>query len=743
MTTPADETPDPPPTRREVVTETFHGTEVRDPYRWLEDDDEAVREWAEAQNEYVDVYLETPTRDALRLEFEELAEVTEYGPVEVANGRYFQKVRAPGDEHGRLFVRETPGSEGRSPDDGGTVLVDPNEWPTNDDEAEPTRSMSWFLPSHDGEHVAYGVVEGGDEQVDVHVASVPDGEEVAVREDCGRVSRAFVGFDPVSPGMVAWDADGEGLYYVATGTTGVGEGAGSGTETGAGTEGTDKELRHWRIDGSEETLLELDDEHGWSRVETDPEGGSLADTDPEGWPLVRTDPASGTLAVAFHDVSGTDWYVRVDGEFRPVVADSDAETFVAFHDGTVFLQTDHEAPRKRVLSCSLARFREGDLAFADCETVLAEREAVLQSFVVTPDHLVAHYLEGAHSRLAVYDHEGNHVRDLPLADCASASRLRNNADAEEVFYREESFHRPPALVRADPATGDRRELTRVDVVARVDVEVPENLVVHREFVESTGGVEVPVFVCHRADVERDGENPAVLHGYGGFRSSRPPSFDRFRVPFLADGGVYAQVCARGGHEYGEEWHEDGMLADKQHTFDDFVAAGEFLCSAGYTNPDRLAVDGRSNGGLSVGAVVIQRPDLWTAARCAVPLLDVLRFHRLGMGEAWTSEYGDPEDPKAFEYLREYSPYHNVESGVKYPPVLFTTAEGDTRVHPGHARKMAARMQAEADGGPFLLRTEIDAGHGVGKPTSGVVAEELDKWTFLYDRLGMGEADSTE
>ncbi|NEU56616.1 prolyl oligopeptidase family protein [Halorussus sp. MSC15.2] len=685
MPTPPDWTADPPPTRREPVTEEFHGTEVADPYRWLERDDEAVREWTAAQNEYADTLLAAPVRDRLRSEMRSLTAVSEYGTVEAANGRYFRTVRDPGDDHARLVVSE-------SPDGDWTRLVDPDE--TGD---APTRSMAWFLPAPDGEHVAYGVA-GGDERVDIRVASVPDGEDVAVLDDCGRVSRAFVGYDPASPGTVAWDADSEGLYYVATEPA-----SGGGTET---------ELRRWRFDGSEEVLFAPDD--------------------PDGWPLVRTDPASGTLAVAVHDASGTDWWVRADGEFRPVLTDSDAETFAVFGDGRVFVQTDHEAPRKRVVACSLSRFRAGDLSLADCETILPEREAVLQSVAATPDSLVAQYSEDACARLAVYDHEGGHRRDLPLPEFSSVSKLRTDSDAEAAFYLVEGFDRPPTLVRADLGTGDRREL------ASVEVATPDDLVVRRTFVESSGGVEVPVFVCHRASVECDGDNPAVLHGYGGFRSSRPPDFDRFRLPFLADGGVYARVCARGGHEYGEEWHEDGMGAAKRHTFDDFVAAGEYLCSAGYTSPDRLAVTGRSNGGLSVGAVVTRRPDLWAAARCSVPLLDLLRFHRLGMGAAWTPEYGDPDDPEAFDYLRAYSPYHDVEEGVEYPPVLFATGESDTRVHPGHARKMAARMQAEADGGPFLLRTTADAGHGGGETAETVATEQTDKWTFLYEALGVDE-----
>jgi len=680
----ADERPDPPETRREVVTETLHDTEIPDPYRWLEGDDEAVREWTERQNEYADSHLDTPTRERLRPRLADLAEVAEYGPIQVRGGRYFQTVEAPEDDHPRLFVRESPDSDG-------TLLVDPNAWPENDDPDAPTLSMSWVVPDYRGERVAYGVTEGGDEQYDVHVLSVPDGEEVAVREDCGRVN----------PGMFAWAPDGESLYYVATG--GADEGA-----------QMDKELRHWRVDGGEETLLEHDDQHVW--------------------PILTTDRETGLLAVGFSEmVGGVDWHVWVDGDLRPVLG-GDAETYVVFHDGTAFLQTDHEAPRKRVLACPVERFREGDLTFADCREVLSEREATLQSFAPTPGHLVAHYQRDAHSELAVFDRDGDRERDLPLPDYVSVSQLTRNPDAEELYYQVTGFDHPPEVVRTDPSTGESRRLQRVDV------DVPDDLVVDQHVVESTDGAEVPVFVCHREGLDRDGDNPAMLYGYGGFRQSLTPGFDRFRVPFLADGGVFAQVCARGGHEYGEAWHEAGMLGDKQHTFDDFVAVGEFLCESGYTTPDRLAVAGGSNGGLSVGAVLTQRPDLWGGALCAVPLLDMLRFHRFLLGESWTTEYGHPEDPDDFEYIRAYSPYHNVDADTAYPPVLFTTAVGDTRVHPSHARKMTARMQSEAAGGPFLLQTRDDTGHGVGKPTSMVVDEKADEWAFCYDHLDVAPGE---
>ncbi|OYR64204.1 prolyl oligopeptidase family serine peptidase, partial [Halorubrum ezzemoulense] len=634
--------PSPPETRREVVTETLHGIDVDDPYRWLEGDDAAVSEWADAQNDHVDAALDDALRDRLRPRFADLVEVADYGPISVREGRYFATVRDPGADHARLVVRDAPDGTDR-------VLVDPNAWAANRDGDRPPRSMAWYVPSHDGERVAVGVTDGGDENYDVRVLSVPD------PSDSGVESPEAEGYGPgveeiaslpergrVNAGSLAWTADDEGLVYVATG------GAADGAQM-------DKEIRRFRFaDGpdAESVLLEHDDQHVWPRVTVDPD--------------------SGLLAVAFSEmVGGTEWYVRVDGDLRPVLTDTDAETSVRFHDGTAFVSTDHGAPRRRLLACSVDRFREGDLSFEECREVLPGGEGILQSVVPTPDRLLVHRQRDAHSRLSVHDRDGTHLRDVSLPSYCSVTWVSGNRDAPEAFFGLTGFDRPPAVRKLDLADespgegdgvgegGDAPELASAEVDS-VDLPVPDDLVVEQRFVDSTDGAEVPVFVCYREEVNVEGPSPTVLYGYGGFRNSITPSFGRFRLPFLADGGAFAAVCARGGYEYGEPWHEAGMLEDKQHTFDDFVAAGEALCESGLTDADHLAVAGGSNGGLSVGAVVTQRPDLWAAAQCAVPLLDMLRFHRFLLGESWTTEYGHPEDPEAFEYLKEYSPYHNVD-----------------------------------------------------------------------------------
>jgi prolyl oligopeptidase len=696
----------PPDTPERPVTDDYHGDEVVDPYRWLEGDDEDVQDWIAAQNEYVDAVLDTDAREALRPRFEALAEAVEYETVTVRGGRYFQRIeRGPsetarggggdseersasgrasgqrpraeaaeaGDDHPVLTVREAVDADRR-------VLVNPNEW-------DGPRSMDWFVPSLDGALVAYGVAEGGDEQYDVVVLDVDAGEEVLTVRDAGRTG-------PVS---FAW-TDG-GFYYGWTGSMGDGR-------------QLDKAVRYRRLDGGETTVTDEFAEREWPRLHTGPDGETV---------LVGKSELSG----------GDEVFVLRDGDLRPVVGDDEATFTPHAARDAVYVETEYGAPRGRVLRCPLDRLADGPLDPDDLETVVPEGDGVLRSVTLAGEHLVAHHHVDAHSRLTVHDRrDPGKGRELSLPGFVAVDGLSGNPDAPECFYRVQGFDRPPSVARADLDAGSTRVLDEPDVPVDVDVTVKQH------WFESADGTEVPAFVAHRKGRNRDGDNPAVVYGYGGFRINLPPGFDRFRLPFFADGGVWVQVNARGGAEFGEAWHRAAMRERKQRTFDDFLAAAEGVVDAGYTRPERLACWGGSNGGLTVGAAVTQRPDLFRAAIAAVPLEDMLRFHEFLIGEAWTTEYGSPDDPDAYEYIRAYSPYHNVEARG-YPATLFTTGAGDSRVHPAHARKMAARMQAaQTADRPVLLRTRDDTGHGTGKPTSMLVAEKLDEWGFVYDQLGV-------
>jgi prolyl oligopeptidase len=342
--------------------------------------------------------------------------------------------------------------------------------------------------------------------------------------------------------------------------------------------------------------------------------------------------------------------------------------------------------------------------------------------------------------LSLHHADGTDQHEVALPDFAGIQRdgIQGSDESPELFVQLTGFNRPETIVHVETGTGaDPDDWTIVQEPAlpsRLDPQADLSLTVDKIWVNSTAEASVPVYVVHRDDIGPDGDAPTVLYGYGGFRIPMVPHFDPYRLPFLADGGVFALACLRGGIEFGEQWHEEGSREHKTHTFDDFEATAQALVDRGYTNTDRLAGWGGSNGGLTVGAALTRAPELFGALVCSVPLLDMLRFHRLLLGQAWTAEYGSPDDEEAFEWLRKYSPYHNVRS-KSYPATLFATAAGDTRVHPGHARKMTARVQTKTTGDdPICYRSVDDTGHGVGTPTSLEIEQALDKWTFVYETL---------
>jgi prolyl oligopeptidase len=359
-------------------------------------------------------------------------------------------------------------------------------------------------------------------------------------------------------------------------------------------------------------------------------------------------------------------------------------------------------------------------------------DAVLESATVAGHRLGLAYLERASSRLCLTDLEGRTVQEVPLPALGSLFGVAAEWDGQELFYGFSSYTVPPSVYRIDLSTGTSALWRRVE--ADID---PAQFEVRQVSYASRDGTAVSMFLVHRAGLPLNGDNPTYLTGYGGFNISMTPSFSRSLLLWLEHGGVVAIPNIRGGGEYGEGWHQAGILASKQNSFDDFIGAAEWLIAQGYTRPERLAAAGGSNGGLLVGAVLTQRPDLFRAVLVQVPLLDMLRYHRFLIARLWIPEYGSADDPVQFRWLRDYSPYHRVREGVAYPAVLLATAESDTRVDPMHARKMAARLQAATSTDrPILLRLESRAGHGAGKPLSKVMDELSDSWTFVFSELGV-------
>lgn len=689
---PKDDRPSPPDTVREEVVEEVHGTPVDDPYRWLEGDGEEVEAWIERQNEYADHFLETETAEALRPRFQDLARVTDYGGIVAEGGWYFQQIEGPDEDQPVLYVRGELNEDRRK-------LVDPNAF----DGENP--SMDWYTISPAGNRLAYGYAEGGDEQYDIRVIDIETGAQVDEVPDTGRTH----GF-----GLV-WN-DEKGFYYVRTGGPGGGD-------------QLEKSLCYHELDTDPQTDAELTadfDEHAWVSLERDQTTGTVVVTVSHG----TTHSELYYLDEAAVPPNGSD-----SGDpLEPILTGYDAHFEANLDNGQLYVLTDHAAPFYRVLTASVdAATTDAPLDAEEMTEAISEGEAVLQSLAFADDYVLAHRLQDANAELSVHERDGTYLREVSLPPHVTLGGLNGTDDRREIFFTIQSFDRPAEVTRYDLETEQRSVLDRPEV--SVDIE----LNVTQRFVESSDGTEVPAYVVHQEGLELNGENPAIITGYGGFRISRTPAFDRFRLPFLEHGGVWVHTCLRGGTEYGEPWHEAGMLENKQNVFDDFFAVAEEICEAGYSSPDRLAAVGGSNGGLLVGAAITQRPDLWAAAFCSVPLLDMLRYHEFLLGEYWTVEYGSPDDPEAFEWLSAYSPYHNA-SETEYPATMFKTALGDTRVHPAHARKMTPLLQELNTGSnPIILRTERNTGHGVGKPTSMVVREQAERWGFLFDHLGIEAA----
>jgi prolyl oligopeptidase len=407
--------------------------------------------------------------------------------------------------------------------------------------------------------------------------------------------------------------------------------------------------------------------------------------------------------------------------------DFENEWSVVGNDGAWFyIKTDLDAPRGRIVKVHLKSGRES------MREIVPQADEPLRGAGVTGNILVCSYLKDVLPLVRMYRLDGSHVRDVSFPGIGSGGGFGGKRDQTETFYSYSSFDTPPSIYRYDMITGTS------DLYWRAEVDVdPERYDVKQVFYTSKDGTRIPMFITHRRGLELDGSNPVLLYGYGGFNASMTPYFSVTRLVWLEMGGVFAMANIRGGGEYGQAWHKAGTKTKKQNVFDDFIAAGEWLIEQGYTRPEKLAIQGGSNGGLLVGACMTQRPDLFGAALPAVGVMDMLRFHKFTAGRYWTDDYGSSDDPEEFQALYAYSPYHNLRQGVEYPATLVTTADTDDRVVPGHSFKFAARLQAsQAGDDPVLIRIETDAGHGAGKPTDKIIELYADLWAFLAKHLDM-------
>jgi prolyl oligopeptidase len=675
----------PPATPRETVVDYLYGEAISDPYRWLEDDAiSTTRNWIAGQTRYArDVLDSIPGRDRIAAQVRRLLSIGDISLPVPRAGRYFFERREGLQNQAVLFVRDGDAEE-RS-------LIDPNAI-----NSAGTTALDWWYPSEDGRLLAYGLSESGDERSMLYILDVASGGSLPDQISNTRAA------------SVAWLPDSSGFYYTRYPAAG---------DVPAGDENYYRRVYLHKLG-------------------TDPVGDALVfgdDGDPTDWPSVSLSPDGRYLFITVNKGwDRSDCYLRMEGAgqepFAAVIEGAPALSSGQVLGDTLYLLTNLGAPRYRLFAIDprhLARERWREL-------IPEHPIAVLEDVHVARSDLVLTYLEDATSRLELRDMSGKRPRDVPLPGIGSVAGVSGEWNSDEAFFAFTSFTVPPMIRRCICSTAD--STTWATIVAP---EGSNTFEVRQVWYPSKDGTQISMFIIARHGLPLDSSNPTVISGYGGFNISMTPTFSRTLAFWLERGGVYAVPNLRGGGEYGESWHAAGMLANKQNVFDDFIAGAEYLYAAGYTSPGMLACSGGSNGGLLVGAAITQRPDLFRAAICAVPLLDMLRYHQFQIARLWIAEYGSAENREQFEWLRRYSPYHQVTDGVEYPAVLFLSGESDSRVDPMHARKMTARLQnASGSGLPVLLRVEAEAGHGAGRPLDKTLAEQTDVWSFLCWQLGV-------
>ena len=672
---PGIDVPPPPPTEVREVVDTLHGVEIPDPYRWLEDQEAPeTRAWIDAQNAHTDTVLGTlPGREELRAVAASVLERDVIGLPNERGGRYFYSKRRADQDLAVVYVRE--GLDGAD-----RVLIDPH--PMSPDH---TTSVALRDISDDGTRVVYGVREGGVDEVTIRVRDVDTGEDLA---DV---------LPPARYGEVTLAAAGGGLYYEQYGDV------------------TPRVMYH-AFGTSLANDVQLFGE-GYERYQIP----VTVVSDDGRWMVVHViEGSSGPTAIHVKDL-------QRDTPFVTAIADGVSESWAGFAGGELFIVTNLDAPNKRVVLADPA-----DPAFERWREVIPERDdVVVETAAAQGGRLAVSYLQDVQPRVAIHEVDGTHVRDIAFDTVGSVGGGAGRWTSDEAFFTFQTFHVPSTIYRYDIETGEQS----VWAAPESPVDAAAYEVTQRRFT-SKDGTEVPMFVAHRPDLVLDGRNPTLLTGYGGFNNSMTPAFSALATTWLESGGVFALANMRGGGEFGEEWHRAGMLESKQNVFDDFIAAAEHLIEAGYTGSGHLAIRGGSNGGLLVGAVSNQRPDLFGAVVCTYPLLDMVRYHQFLVASFWVPEYGSSDDPYQFAYIHAYSPYHNVVDGGDYPATLYLSGDGDTRVAPLHARKMTALMQAKnGSDNPILLRYHTQAGHSGGQPVGQQIDEMVDTVSFLLWQVG--------
>lgn len=675
-----------PPTKRVDVVEEHFGQTIPDPYRWLENDvraDADVAAWVAAQNEVTNEYLATLTeRDVFRGRLTALFDHDQFTAPHERGGRYFY-TRNPGLENqATLRVRDEVDGEDH-------VLIDPNGW-----SEDGATALAEWAASDDGAYVAYAVQEAGADWRTIKVMAVDTGQVLADEVEWAR----FTG--------IAWAVDGSGFFYARYPEP----------ELGTASQST---LANHAVYFHAIGTPQLADRLVYATPQR-PELLHNAEVTADGrYLVISSTPGSATNTLTVVDLRDDEW------EPRTVVANLDAEWGVVGNQGSrLFIVTSQDAARRKIVTM--------DLAAPDPEPIelVAEDDAVLSDVRLVGGRLLVSYLVDVTTEIRRYTLDGVADGTVELPGIGTAGGFRGRPEDDEAFFVFTSFNAPTTIYRYDVATNT----SVVWAEPKVDVDL-DQIDVEQRFYSSKDGTRVPMFIVKRNDVT--GPAPTLLHGYGGFGIPSIPYYSPIHLAWIEQGGVFVVANIRGGGEYGKAWHDAARFEDKQNSYDDFIAAAEYLQAEGITPPDGLAIHGESNGGLLIGAVTNQRPDLFAAALPGVGVMDMLRFNRFTGGQFWTGDFGDPANEADFRNLLAYSPYHNIAAGEEYPAILATTADTDERVVPAHTFKYVAALQASDIGPrPHLVRVETRAGHGAGTPLDKVIAETADRWAFAAHWTGL-------
>jgi len=686
----------PPKAAEKPVIDMYHGTKVLDNYRWLEDGKNPETEkWVEQEMAYTRGMLDGLIgRDDIHKRLTELLSIGSVTPPTIAGRYYFYTKREGMQNQPVLYVRNGLNGADR-------VLVDANKLA-----ADGTIALDWFQPSDNGKYVAYGTSPSGSEMSTLHIIETKTG---AILHDTIERTRAA---------SVAWKLDNSGFYYTRYPKKG---------DVPDGQEMYNRHVYYHEIANDPEDHPEdFDplifgqgrDAEDWPNVSLSNDGLWLLINVAQGWTkseLFLMDVKAGTPPTRV--TNGKNFLYSAE-----------------VYNNKLFITTNEDAPRYRVFVADAGNYdREA------WKELIPQSDAVLQGTAVFGGKLFAQYEQNASSQLKLFDLDGKKLNDLLLPAIGTIFGSGGRWDRNELFYGFQSFTFAPSIYRYELKDGSTSLWTKVDAPS-ID---PAAYEVNQEWFHSKDGTRVPMFVVHKKGLQKNGHNPTLLTGYGGFNLSLTPTFSRTAYLWMEHGGVYAVANLRGGAEFGEDWHRAGMLEKKQNVFDDMIAAAQHLISEKYTDKNHLAIQGGSNGGLLMGAMITQRPDLFRAVICQVPLLDMIHYQDFQIAKLWIPEYGTSENAEEFKWLYAYSPYHHVKPGAEYPAILFMTADTDTRVDPMHAKKMAALMQSEAKNGlsrtrPILLRIESKAGHGAGKPVTKQIEEFTDVYSFLFWQLGVKE-----